>query len=86
MPDWVISLFTSGRVADIAIAVLIIETALLYRMRRGALRPLLFNAASGISLMLALRTALTDPTNYIMIAAWLLLGFATHIGDVFTRK
>lgn len=86
MPDWAISLFRSGHVADIAIAVLLLETAYLAIKGRGALRPLLFNAASGISLMLALRTALTAPDAYPMIAFWLIAGFATHLGDVFSRE
>jgi len=88
MPDWALSLFRSGAVADIAVAVLVIETAILVAMRQRfglAIAPLLCNAAAGIALILALRAALVAPQSPVWVALWLTLGFAAHMGDVWIR-
>ena len=88
MPDWFLALFRDGTVAYIAIGVLLIETAALLIMRErfgfGA-ASLLFNAASGIALLLALYGALANPENTLWIALWLSAGFVAHVGDLLVR-
>lgn len=72
-------LFASGHVID-AILVLVAGEALvlsLWRGRRGPLRPLLFNLASGAALMLAVRAALTG-APWWAVAACLLASFLAH--------
>ncbi len=59
------SLFQSGRVADILLAVMAIEAALLigYRVAKGrgfAVPYVITNLIAGVFLVLALRSALTD--------------------------
>ncbi len=88
VPDWLLPLFRSGAVADIAIAVLVIETAILLAMRHRfglAGASLLANAVSGIALILALRAALVAPDQPHWIAIWLLAGFAGHLADLRLR-
>ena len=88
MPDWLVSLFNSGAVAGLAIAVLVIETAILFSLRRRlglTATPLLCNAASGIALIMALRAALIAPQEPLWIAVWLFAGFVAHLGDIWSR-
>ncbi len=88
MPDWALTLFRSGAVADIAIAVLVVETAALLWMRQRlelTARSLLFNAASGIALILALRAALVAPDAPLWVAFWLSAAFVAHLGDLRMR-
>lgn len=72
-------LLTTGHVADIAAAVLVLELAAL-RFRRAVL----WNGLSGLALIMALRGALTGAG-----AAWILIfltaGFAAHLIDLRER-
>ncbi len=83
------TLVTSGRIVDIALAVLVIEYVILVglaRKGRSELRalPLLFNAGAGGSLMLALRAALTS-AGWMLVTAFLLAALLFHAGDVALR-
>ena len=84
MPEWLIALFENGVIVGFAVLMLIVETAALLWMRRGG-RALIFNALSGIALLLALGGALAEPHNYIWIAACLTAGFVAHLGDLWVR-
>jgi hypothetical protein len=82
-------LFSSGRAADIIIAVLVIEALILfaiYRRTGRGLKPVLIasNLASGLCLVLALKGALTD-AHWTSISMWLLAGFAAHGADLAAR-
>lgn len=74
------SLIQSGRIADIILAILVIEMAVVgIAMRRAAALPqLLAGMAAGGSLVLALRAALTD-TGSGPIALFLTLGLLAHV-------
>jgi sugar phosphate permease len=82
------ALFASGRIVDIAVALMLAETAAiwLYRRARGrpvALADLAWNVVAGASLLLALRAALTD-AGWMWIAGFLTAALIAHIGD--TRR
>lgn len=85
-PEWLVWLVGSGHIADIAIACLLVEAALLWRKDNHPRKRRLvaFNAASGIFLMLALRTALTDGPP-LELAAFLTASFIMHMGEVRNR-
>lgn len=82
------SFIQSGRVADLAIIILVAETIalVLWTRRRGMQLPsgLVSNAVSGVCLLLALRAALTG-SGAVTIAVWLAAGFVGHLVDVVTR-
>lgn len=88
MPGWFSSLFETGAVALVAVAILIVETGVLLRMRHrlglsGA--PLVFNALSGVALLMALWIALAAPQDTLWIAVCLATGLVGHLGDIITR-
>ena len=85
MPGWLPGLFESGAVAPVAMAVLLVETLILLWMRRDAAGALVFNALSGIALLLALGGALIEPRRYDLVAAGLLIGLVAHLADVWMR-
>ena len=83
------ALFTSGRIVDLIIALMIIEGVVLFLYRRGTGRgiapaALMINLAAGGSLLLALRAALAG-ASWPWIAACLLLSLLAHLGDLAQR-
>jgi len=84
VPGWLPGLFESGAVAPVAMAVLLVETLILLWMRRDA-GALVFNALSGIALLLALGGALIEPRRYDLVTAGLLIGLVAHLADVWMR-
>jgi flagellar biosynthesis protein FliR len=72
--------YTSGRIADIVIAFLVLEAiALGLLMRRSpALPQLLAGLAAGLCLVLALRAALTN-AGWRSLALFLTLSFLAHV-------
>ena len=86
MIAWLSGLAASGHLADIAMAVLVIEMALALLVYRTGdqRRTILFNTISGLALMLALRNALTG-APVIWIAACLSGGFAAHLAELAFR-
>jgi hypothetical protein len=83
------TLISSGRIADIALVVLVLEVVglgiLRSRLRRGpSIAAMLWNAAAGASLILALRAALTGAgTAYV--ALFLGAALVAHVGDAAMR-
>lgn len=80
---------TSGRFADVVLAVLAVEAALLVLWRRMRGRGPFFadmagNLASGVFMVLALRAALTS-AGALAIAACLSLSFLAHAYDLSRR-
>ncbi len=87
-PDWLPAFFSIAHIADLAIAVLVLETIVLAARakRRGESLPasLVANALSGVFLLLALRAALSG-AGIAMIGLWLACGFAAHVADIRVR-
>jgi outer membrane biosynthesis protein TonB len=82
-------LFASGRIADVAIAILLLEALLfvwLHARRRLGPAPgeLLPNVAAGLFLLLALRGALVG-AGWPWIAASLAAALAAHLADLVRR-
>ena len=78
-------LFASGHVVDAILVLVACEALVLVAWgRRLALRPLLFNLASGAALMLAVRTALTGGPWWTT-AACLFLAFLAHATELGLR-
>ena len=82
-------LFASGRIADLILALVVIEAAallLLYRATGRGIpaRQLLPNLAAGATLVMALRSALLDQPWHVT-ALWLLLALIAHAADLFSR-
>ncbi|KAB0680344.1 hypothetical protein [Aureimonas leprariae] len=74
-----------GRVTLVALLVLAAELVLLGVFRRETpSRTLLANALSGMSLIMALRSALLGPSPGA-VALWLGLGFLAHLADLAQR-
>lgn len=89
MNDLIEPLFRSGRVADIVLAVMVIETLVLVAIRvlkgRGfAVRYVISNMMAGLFLVLALKAALVDAA-WPWIAASLSAAFAAHVADLSLR-
>ena len=81
--------FLSGRVVDVAIAITLLEGLALAAYHRATGRgvaPANFaiNMASGLCLMLALRTALTG-FSWMMVALLLSASGAVHAVDIWRR-
>ncbi len=82
-------LIESGRIVDIALAVLVVEIVVILGIRQmtGAGVPapsLLINAGAGGSLMLALRAALVND-GWVWVAVFLVAALGFHAGDVAQR-
>ncbi|MFD1303867.1 hypothetical protein ACFQ4G_20075 [Methylobacterium marchantiae] len=82
-------LFASGRIIDLILALVALETLGLvawhvHTGRGAALRPLLCTLVSGAALMLAVRTALTG-APWIATACCLAVSLLAHLGDLFIR-
>jgi len=86
LTDWLDAIAASGRLAEIAMAVLVAELALFLFVYRApaARRTLIFNTASGLALMAALRAALIGH-GALVIAGFLSLGFAMHLAELWFR-
>ena len=83
------ALFTSGRVADLILALLAVEVAILFIYHRTTGRgiapiDLIMNNLAGAGLVLALRSALTGGA-WTSVGAWLAAAFVAHISDVIRR-
>lgn len=82
-------LFTSGRAADVVLALVVVELVALgvlhRRTGRGlALRDLLPTALSGAGLVLALRASLTSQPAF-WVGFWLVVALAAHGVDLARR-
>ena len=83
------TLFASGRIVELILGLVALEALglvlWLTRTGRGLMaRPLLLNLTSGAALMLALRASLVG-AGWSVIAAWLALSFAAHLGELGLR-
>jgi hypothetical protein len=81
--------FASGRVVDLVLAIVVVETLVLvaWRLRTGGGLPvaaLAVNLLSGAALMLALRAALVQ-AGWVWVAVPLCASFAVHLGDLALR-
>ena len=89
MDDILVDLVTSGRIADLLIAVMLIEVVVLvgYRVASGRGYPvphIISSVLAGLFLVLALRAALVGAPWY-WIAASLAAAGAAHLADVVLR-
>lgn len=83
------ALIESGRVADLILAIMVLEAAVLcaLAMRRPAREPvagLLLNLGAGASLVLALRASITG-ADWAVVGAWLAVALLAHAGDLIER-
>lgn len=82
------ALFASGRIVDVALILMLAETAVIWLYFRARGRPVVFadlawNVLAGASLLLALRAALTG-AGWMWVAGFLTAALIAHIGD--TRR
>ncbi len=89
MTGWLAGLFDSGRIIDIILALMALETVALlafYRVtgRGVAPRALLPFMMAGVCLMLALKAALTGG-SWQAVAGLLSLAFVAHLADIALR-
>ena len=86
MMVWVDQLVASGRIADIAMAFIVIEMlALAFLLHPFArLRILLLTLLSGFCLIGAVSASLTDASAFA-VAAWLIGAMVAHVADMATR-
>lgn len=83
------NLVLSGRICDIALALMGVEATALIAYRRATGRGiatgvLIANFAAGAALVLALRSALTG-AHWTVTAAWLAASLVAHIADLKAR-
>ncbi|MBO6551259.1 MAG: hypothetical protein JJ926_10800 [Roseitalea sp.] len=86
LTEWLAEIAASGRLAEIAMAVLLLELAVFLFVYRtpAARRTLIFNTLSGLALMAALRSALIGH-GALAIAGFLSLGFVMHLAELWFR-
>jgi hypothetical protein len=82
-------LFATGRIVDFILVFMVIEAVgsiLLNRRLQLGVAPaaVIFNLGSGAALLMALRAALQQ-APWPVIAAWLLVALAGHVGEVSVR-
>lgn len=87
--DGLQELIDSGRIVDIMLVVLAIEVVAVQLYRRSGrggigFLPMILNLGAGGSLMLALRSALTD-AGWQWIVVFLLSSLVFHVADQATR-
>jgi len=87
--DLVASLVRNGHVVDIALALIVLEAALLAWIGRRRARPLLgvglfAHLAAGACLLMALKSALVT-AGWQQVALWLLGGLVAHAVDLGVR-
>ena len=85
-PSGLADFILSGMVAEIAIAVLVAEFAVLAVFLRSRLRDFLPNALSGLALLVSLREALQPDPSWAVIAMALTGSLAAHAGDLWLRS
>ncbi|MGL4395382.1 MAG: hypothetical protein ACRCS9_02475 [Hyphomicrobium sp.] len=83
------SLITSGRIADVILAMMVLEglfLTFLFRGASGAMRPLLIwtNLMAGAALVLALKSVLQND-DWTWTALWLALALVAHAADLAAR-
>jgi hypothetical protein len=80
-------LFSTGRIVDLILVGVAVETVALYLLcrKRGRFAPFAATILSGAALMLALRAALTG-APWTVVAGWMLVGLAAHVGDLVLRR
>lgn len=83
------TLFSSGRIVDVVLALMLVELAALWIAgRRGLagfrLLGLVFNGAAGAGLLLALRASLRG-APWQAISLWLLAALGFHLADLSLR-
>jgi hypothetical protein len=83
------AIFTSGRIIDLILAIMVIEAAalMIYRSRTGRGIPaigLFVNLMAGAFLLMAARSALVE-APWTWTAAWLAAALAAHIADLAQR-
>lgn len=83
------NVFSSGRIVDAVVAVLVAEVLAVAVLRgRGMRAPTLLSAVTaalpGIFLLLALRAALTG-ADWMWVALWLATSFPAHLADMWLR-
>lgn len=89
MTGWLAGLFASGRIIDIILGLMLLETVVLMGIymatgRGVAPRALLPFMAAGVCLMLALKVTLTDG-SWHAVAGLLSLAFIAHLADIALR-
>ena len=86
LTEWLSAIATSGRLAEIAMAVLVVELIVFVFVYKSVntRRTLVFNTLSGLALMAALRAALIGQ-GALVIAGFLSLGFAMHLAELWFR-
>jgi len=82
-------LFSSGRIVDVILAIIVIEALILLGLAvvarwRLPTFGMLMNLAAGAALLLALRSVLTD-AGWVVTGAWLAAAFLAHLSDLVTR-
>jgi hypothetical protein len=83
------ALFETGRIVDLLLALVILESAVLWAYRRASGRgvptsALIANLASGACLLLALRAALSG-AGWEWVAFWLAAALVAHLIDLRSR-
>jgi hypothetical protein len=83
-------LFASGRIVDLILVLILVETgalAIYHRITGRGLRAVdvVFALIPGVCLLLALRAALTH-APWPSIAIWLAVALATHLADLWRRQ
>ena len=89
MTSWIQAWVVGGGLIDSIIAITLLEVAVLllyhHQTKRGLKpRDYLLNVVSGLCLMLALRSTLTDGAWYVMSALLVAAGLA-HVADISLR-
>ncbi|MFM9852922.1 MAG: hypothetical protein ACKVOJ_08980 [Sphingomonadaceae bacterium] len=78
-------LFRSGHIADLVIAVMVVEALILILIIRRPLIPTLSMLVPGAFMMLALRAALTG-SGWEVVALWISASLPAHLFDIWQRK
>jgi hypothetical protein len=78
------TLVTSGRIADIVIAVMVIEAVVLITIMRKPAVATLATLLPGAFMMLALRAALSG-AGWEMIVLWISASLPAHLADLWLR-
>ncbi len=84
-PGAVEVLFSSGRVVDLILSIMVLEFGVLSWRARSTATALFLSLAPGACLLLALRAALTG-ASWIWVASWLTLSLPLHIADLIRRR
>lgn len=83
------ALFSSGRIVDLILAIILIEALIIaglavFGRRRLPVWGMLMNLAAGATLLLALRSVLTG-AGWVVTGGWLAAAFVTHLADLIQR-